>query len=201
MKKQIAVMFLIAIMIVAVGGIVSALDSMKSGKQGEIYNITQGCGDATYITIYVTFPNSSSALDPVNMTSVGSGKYFYEFDRTSTLGRYDVAGVSDGCTRTIATYFKITPSGQEGTENIIFFLVILVLLYSLTLIFFFKKDINLAPFVTLSGTALGVFGLYMIRNGIIIYRDWFSNYLAYLTMGVGFGLGLWALISWIEDTL
>jgi hypothetical protein len=98
-------------------------------------------------------------------------------------------------------YFEVTPSGVSGTENIVFFLVVLILLYGLTLLFFFKRDVELAPFVILSGMALGVFGLYMIRNGLIIYRDWFSNYLAYVTMGVGFGLSLWALIAWIEDSM
>lgn len=119
-----------------------------------------------------------------------TGKYLFNWDCHDGLrGGY------------FSSHVLITPNGESGMENIVFFIAILILLYTLTLIFFFKREIDLAPFTALSGMALGTFGLYIINNGMIIYRDWFTTYLSYVTMGVGFGLGLWALISWIQNEM
>ena len=41
-----------------------------------------------------------------------SGDFYYLFTNTSTLGRYDVRGISNGCEKTFATYFTISYYGE-----------------------------------------------------------------------------------------
>jgi len=91
----------------------SALDSLGTFKKAEQVRITQVCSDATYINISsISYPNSSTAVLNIEMTSSGSGEYYYNFTSTEVLGRYDVRGVSDGCEKTFATYFDVTYNGQ-----------------------------------------------------------------------------------------
>lgn len=88
--------------------------------------------------------------------------------------------------------YKVTPSGKNGTSNIVFFVFMILLLYSLNLIAFFGKNI---PITVLSGLALIFLGVYMINNGVIIYQDNLTNYLAYITIGVGTITALWAALE------
>jgi len=45
------------------------------------------------------------------------------------LGRYDIRGVSDGCSKTFATYFEITPTGESlSTGKAVFYIGFLFLL-------------------------------------------------------------------------
>ncbi len=64
------------------------------------------------------------------MISAGSGEFYYLFNSTNLLGRYDVRGISDGCERTFATYFQINLSGIEKDTTLIvsnIFLILLIL--------------------------------------------------------------------------
>ena len=42
-------------------------------------------------------------------------------------------------------------------------------------------------------------GVYLINNGIIIYRDWLTNYFSSLTMGLGAAISLTAAIYLMEE--
>lgn len=116
------------------------LPSLGEFAQNEEIRIAQTCSDATYINISsISYPNSSTAVSNIEMTSSGSGEFYYLFNLTDKLGRYDVRGVSDGCEKTFATYFTITPSGRvvsdsKMTANIVlfvFFLIIILTFYFL----------------------------------------------------------------------
>lgn len=201
MKKLILVFTLLFLFVIPQ---LSALESQPTIKQGECINISQTCASCSYVNISsISNRDNSNLILNQEMVGIGNGEWRYEFCDTNFLGRYDVKGKGDinGIDESFATDFYVTPSGESGTENIIFFLIILILLYTLTLLLFFKREIELAPFVVLTGSALGTLGLYMIRNGIIIYRDYFTNYLSYITMFLGFGLSIWALIEWIQDSM
>lgn len=129
MKKIFLILFLAVLLV----GSVNALDNQGTFKQNDIVYISQTCSDATYITISaITFPNSTTAISNINMTSQGSGRYYYEFTNTSTTGRYDFTGISDGCQETFSTYFDITPNGKEfTTQNSISYLgFILIILFT-----------------------------------------------------------------------
>lgn len=177
-------------------------ESLGTFQQGTTFNLTNYCqeGGCTEITLTtITYPNGSTNYINEAMVFLDQ-QGFYEFNDSETLGVYSYCTLGSNSVTNCAE-FTITPSGKGDSQNSIFFVVVLVLLYGLTLLFFFQKDSELAPFVALSGMALGTFGIYMVTNGLIIYRDWFTNYLSYLTIGIGFGLGLWALIEWISNEL
>lgn len=111
----------------------SALETLGTFKQGEEIRISQVCSDATYINISsIAYPNSSVAISNIEMTSAGSGEFYYDFSLTETTGTYQVRGISDGCEGTFATSFEITATGKSLTPekatsySIIFFISLLI---------------------------------------------------------------------------
>ncbi len=178
---------------------ISSLDSFNTVKQAEEIRISQICNGATYITISsIAYPNSTVAISGINMTSSGSGEFYYFFNLTNELGRYDVKGISDGCEKTFAVYFEVTPSGKSGIDNIFFIILIIVVVYGITLLGFFKQS----PIITLIGGMFMLFiGVYFINNGIIIYRDTLTNYFSYFTIALGAITALGLAIFLIEDSM
>lgn len=177
---------------------VSALDSLGTYKQGETVRVTQVCSDATYINISsISYPNSTTAVSNIEMTSAGSGEYYYEFNQTSDLGRFDVRGISDGCENTFATYFTVTQSG-EGNEQTLYliFITIAGLLGLVLFIFSFIYDDKLFIFSAIGFFTSGIMVLYfpfgnesqfiqnsvsillnglgMIIIGVYVIKDWFN---------------------------
>lgn len=115
------------------------LESLGTFKQGDTIRIVQVCSDATYINLSsVAYPNSSVAVSNIEMISVGSGEFYYDFNLTDPVGRFDYRGISDGCEETFASYFYTTPSGREVsdskiTANIVLFVFFLLIAF----VFFF----------------------------------------------------------------
>lgn len=177
---------------------VSALETLGTFKQGETIRVTQVCSDATYINISsISYPNSTTAVSNIEMTSAGSGEYYYEFNQTSDLGRFDVRGISDGCENTFATYFTVTQSG-EGNEQTLYliFITIAGLLGLVLFIFSFIYDDKLFIFSAIGFFTSGIMVLYfpfgnesqfiqnsvsillnglgMIIIGVYVIKDWFN---------------------------
>jgi hypothetical protein len=104
------------------------LEQYGTFKQNDEVRLSQVCSDATYINISgISYPNGTLSLSNIEMTPSGSGEFYYNFNLTEPLGRYDVRGVSDGCEKTFATYFEVTATGYEnyvGTYIILFLLII-----------------------------------------------------------------------------
>ena len=72
-----------------------------------------------------------------------------------------------------------------------------VLLYGINLIGFFKEN---AIATLLAGMALIYLGIYMINNGIIIYRDDLTNYIGYITTFWGGFSAIFATWKeWLQD--
>jgi len=196
--KKILFIFILGIFLI---GIVSAsLDSLGTFKQNNQVRIAQVCSDALFINISsVTYPNSSVAISNIQMSSAGSGEYFYNFTDTIQLGRYDVRGISDGCEKTFATYFEITPSGKgDSGSNIAFNIFLIIMIYTITFMGVFSRN---ATLTLLGGGIMMFLGVYMINNGIIIYRDDLTTYFSYLTTLIGAFLSIWASIEVIQENL
>lgn len=164
----------------------SAEASMGTFKQGENVRVTQTCADATYVTISsISTPDSKAHAQGKSMISVGNGEFYYDFNSTSQIGRYDVRGVSDGCQESFVSYFEVTPSGFTGTLG--FYLVLLVVC---TLVVILGFSIKEAWFVVLGGLALIMLGVYSINYGVAGFRDMF------MTWGVGlFEIAIGAMLS------
>jgi len=111
MKNKILTFLILGLFLIS---FTSALDSLGTFEKNENVNISQVCSDATWINISsISYPNSSKAVSNIEMIAVGSGEFYYDFNLTSVLGRYEVRGISDSCEKTFATYFTITPNGKD----------------------------------------------------------------------------------------
>lgn len=164
MKNKIFLIMLLGLFLI---GNVFALTDLGTYKQGQAINITQICNEATYITLSsVSYPNSSIAIGQINMTSLGNGEFYYQFTNTSTIGRYDVRGVSDGCENTFATYFEVTPTGFMGTLG--FYIIILILSLGFIILGYSIED---AWVVILGGMGLVLAGLFILLYGINGIKD------------------------------
>lgn len=167
--------WLIFLLIVALLiGPVTALDSLGRFPQGEPVRIVQTCSDATYVNISsISYPNSSVAVSGIQMTSAGSGEFYYYFNFTDVSGRYDVRGISDGCENTFATYFDITFNGQplpEGSVivlfSIVFLIIVFFMLYELIMVIghFASLDLDAVDLAKSMGTYFTLLALYALSQ-------------------------------------
>lgn len=171
-------------------------------RQNQTINLTTVCDNCTQVNLTsVSYPNSSYAmLGTFPMTKNGTN-YYYTFKNTTALGTYQFVTCGDlngvlTCDDTEGNQFLISPSGQSGNSNIVFFIFIIFAIYGLNFLAFKNGD---GWMTILSGMALIALGVYMIRNGIIIYRDWITNYFAYITMGWGAYSTLIAAFSIMDE--
>lgn len=172
--------------------------SLPPVQQGTTIELTRTCANCTYANLTrVVYPNNTfSLLGEFEMTKNGTN-YNYSYGDTLALGKYyySTKGDLNGATTIQTCSFEVTPSGQSGNENLVFFIFVILLLYGITFTGFFGKNI---PITVLGGMAMLFLGVYLINHGIIIYRDNLTNYIAYLTIGVGFITSIWALLEQFE---
>ena len=195
MKK----ILLILIMSMFLISLVSSAEecSIPSVKQGDTIQLTTVCrGGCTGVNLTkVMFPNQSIALlGEFPMTANGSN-YNFTFSNTNTLGHYsyDAEGVDPNSIVVGQTCsFLVTPSGNSGNANIVFFIFIIFLLYGINLIGFLKENVMMT---VLGGMTLMFLGVYMVTNGIIIYRDNLTNYVSYVTIAWGGMSSVFALFK------
>jgi len=133
-----------------------------------------------------------------NYTSDGYWKNNIQKNIFLELGfySYGVKCEGGGLGGALSGIWEVTPSGKSGSSNIVFFVFVIILIYGITFIsFFYGKNI---PLTVLGGMAMIFLGVYTINKGIIIFRDSLTNYVSYLTIGIGFILSLWALLEQFE---
>ena len=198
MNKKILTVFLMSIFLLSFASAVcqDGEGNLGSKKQNECVRISQTSATSTYVNISsITLSTSNTSIaSNLEMINIGNGEWVYQFCNTTELGSYDVRGMGDldGVDTSFTSCFDITPSGQSGTENMIFFLFIILMIYGITFTGFFGKNI---PITILGGMAMMFLGVYIVRAGLIIYRDTLTNYFSYLTIGLGIILVSWALLE------
>jgi hypothetical protein len=159
-----------------------SLESLNQVTPGETINIRQTCVDATYITISITYPNGTLALTGQALADNTNGLFTYDFTDTTTPGRYDVCGVSDGCEKTFCTYFT---SGEELTGSTsALYIVMIILSFGIMLLFIFFG-------ILIEGNN------YSDENGIIQvnnkkYLKMGCFFMAYI-VGIWFMFNLWTI--------
>jgi hypothetical protein len=165
----------------------SALDSLGTFKQGDNIRIVQVCSDASYVNISsISLPNSINATGTIAMTNLNNGEFYYDFNQTQLLGRYDVRGVSDGCDKTFATYFDVTPTGFVNTLG--FYILLIGVMVLIIILGFSLKE---SWFVMIGGMGLMLLGLYSINSGIAGFRDMFMTWtIGLFEIGIGFILSM-----------
>lgn len=184
------------IMMVMIVPNISAIDC-PTYKQAESVALTAVCDNCTQVNLTkVIYPNSSFALLGEFAMTKNVTNFNYTFQNTATIGTYyygtcgDLNGVIT-CEDTVNRCFTITPSGQSGTANIVFIVLIILFAYIINLIGYFKGEITLT---ILTGMFLMFLGVYLINNGLIIFRDDLTRYFAYLTIG-------WGMVSTFVATM
>lgn len=194
MKNKLILVMLLGILLI---GNVIALDEQGTGTQGDNFTIIQTCNDATYITLDgILYPDKTFHNLNANMTKLSSGTFTYNFTNTMQLGRYDVSETSDGCEKTFAYYFNITPSGDSGSNNQIFFILFFVVAYGIGFFGFFGKNM-LISFI--GGIAMMFLGIFTTRFGIIVFRSDFTLALSYITLGMGFLFMIVPAVEYIQE--
>jgi hypothetical protein len=192
MKKILLTMFITLFLI----GIASA--SYLPHKQNTDLEFSITSNFATYCTL--TNINTPTKMVIVNQNGTNNLQTFnwtINKENLTELGVYNLNIMcSDGTdTVTGSVEREVNTSGQGGTENIVFFLFLILLLYGITFTGFFGKNI---PLTVLGGMAMMFLGVYLVSQGIIVYRDNITNYIAYLTISIGAITSFWALLEQFE---
>jgi hypothetical protein len=169
--------------------------SLGTYKQGDCVDIKTILNTSSVTLSTLSYPDGSIAGSNIVMQNIAGKTFNYTFCNTPTIGTY-VYDYYDADGEVYVNDFDITASGQSGTNNIVFIVFVIVLLYALTLIAFFGKS---TPLTILGGMSMVGLGVYILQNGLIIYRDWITEYFGTVTWAVGAILALWALIEWIQD--
>jgi len=185
---------LILILMISLIGIASAETSWGTYKQGDCINLSI-VSDATTCTISsLKYPDSTNIISSITMTNLGNGEFTYNLCDTNNLGVYTAKGLCD--TTPWSNDFEVTPSGNSGSSNIAFIIFVIIIIYGIGFFGFFGKNMTLS---ILGGLAMLGLGVYMINQGIIIYRDDITLILSWTTIGVGAVFALVPIVEWLED--
>jgi hypothetical protein len=188
MKNKILSLMIIGIFLFSLAFVSAECTNYGTFKQNTAVSLIQTCTTCVDINASITFPDSTST-GLIEFQEI-DGIYNYTFNDTKQLGTYNVIGKDAWCYS-----FDITPSGDSGSANTVFFLFIILFIYALNLFGFFGKNEILT---ILGGMALIFLGVYMINNGIIIFRDNITNYIAYITIAWGAMSSIWAGLALMD---
>ena len=171
-------------------------DSLGTFKQGECMELYQLCDNCTYINLTsIKFPDSTVTKFDTRMTKQGVD-YNHSFCSTSLIGDYlyNICGDKDGSFICETLSFQVTPSGTKGNQA--FFIIVILIAYGVAFIGFFGKN----EWITIFGGLIMMFlGIYIVNNGIIIFRDVLTVAISYITIFLGAFFALFTTISLIKE--
>lgn len=178
-----------------------SLDSYGYYKQGQGVRITQVCSEATYITITsISYPNSSIAVSNVNM-SFSDGEYYYIFNDTNEIGRYDVRFISDGCEKSAASYFEITKDGSPSNliktdfQFFLFFSISLFFGFILGALGYFY-DGRILVFASIGFFSAGLLSNYYQNSSILFFP---TEIISLLNYGLGMLCLAIGIYAWLPE--
>lgn len=169
-------------------------------KQSQKIDLLQLCSNCTFVNITsVVAPDSSIVLGQRAMGKADT-RYNYTLisSNTTQLGRYLVNGIGDpdGNIQVWSYDFLVTPSGRSNLLGL--FIIVMGLVYTITLVGFFGKNV----WVTIIGGLLMMpLGLFTLINGIDIFRNFMTEAVSLVTMALGAFFAIFSLIAVIEDNM
>ena len=175
--------------------------SIGTFQQNTDVELYQTCNNCTYCNLTSVKQQATTLLTNVEMTK--SGTYFYynlNSENTTTIGKYSYCYDcgNNAESRTGCIEFEITPSGNSGTSNLVFIIILITIFYFVGFIGFFGKNTWVS---ILGGFGMMALGIYIVQIGLIIFRDWFTNAFAYITIGLGAIFSLVAIIEFIQENM
>jgi len=162
-------------------------------KQGETVNLITAVNE-TALNITVYDPDSVKLVDNQPMTQDGY-RFNFTFENTTKLGTY----IYDYCNNVGTCYvndFEITPSGDDEVLGLYFLLIGGV--YLIAFIGFFGKNEWVS---ILGGMGMLILGVYMVGNGIDVYRNYMTNAFSYFTIALGCIFTMIPLFSILKENL
>jgi len=186
MNKKI--LLLIMCMLLFSFSFTSSIDSQGYGKRGETFTFIQTCSDASFMTLLtVQYPNRSVETINANMTALGSGAFGYNFTDT-IVGRHDVTGVSDGCTKTFATYFEITGTGfgLDTPKSIVYIGLFVVFIFFFVLTLFGISKLPDSNSQDIEGRILQISYLKYLRPVLYVFLYFLIIGMVFMASNLGF---------------
>ncbi len=195
--KKLLLILMIGIFLVSLVPVLSATQvSLGVFKQGECIGLIQTCANCTYNNISRVFhPDATKSLDN-NLMTKDDTYYNYSFCNTSQLGTYIVNGFGDidGIKTSWSYDLDVTPSGDENVLGL--FIIVIFIAYAIGFIGFFGKHEWVS---VMGGFAMMLLGVYILINGIDVYRNFMTIALSSITAGLGAIFALVPLLELLRD--
>lgn len=173
----------------------STLTQYDSNPVNEEFFFCQTCQDSSWIILSnIKTPNSTEIINS-NMTSVGGGSFCYNYTPTQ-IGRYDFAGISDGCLKTFAVYVDITPNGKTYDTGDSLIRIFVSIFFILMMVGFNRVSKN----IDYEKWYEGIKQKYITRNFVkwslaaIGYNIMINSYIVYFLLGLPIMLILMDLV-------
>lgn len=173
---------------------VSAIDEEQVPtlvKQSTVYNMNVPCGlggwfcpSTTMCNVSIYYPNSTALINNKGMNQQGSGFNFtLTGGQTAQLGRYPAnvkcSDPTSGLNGSTDLLLLITPNGEFDVSIGYFVMLGVALFFTLGLIIFgFSKQDQYV--VLLGSLGLTLVGLYILINGISIYKNTITEPVGYI---------------------
>jgi hypothetical protein len=168
--------------------------SLGTFKQNDCVDIKTILNISAVTISSLNYPNSSTALNIIEMDKNGL-TFNYTFCNTLLVGTYNY-DYNDTEGNVYVNSFDVTPSGESGSSNQIFFILFFVVAYGIGFFGFFGKNMLIS---FLGGIAMIFLGIYTSTNGIIIYKDAFTSALSNITLGIGFIFMLLPIVEYLQE--
>lgn len=203
MRKQIFILGILAILIlIPLVNAVADSDISNNFKQGQRIDYRKPCIDnGTYCqssarcNLTVQYQNGSLFVDNKAMTNK-KAYHNYSLPVTYVLGIYraDIT-CCDGANCGSETYhYQITPTGDKTQSSLIW--IFLVAIFGIIVFGFWREDLNI---ITFGAFALMPLGIWIISNGVDIYKNWVTNSFGTIMLGIGFYIGARAVLELLEN--
>ena len=170
-------------------------------QQNTNLNLIQNCNNCTYCNITKMETPSNLLRFNIQMEQDGTAhNYTFNNENFTELGNYCIYGVCGNPSESKVwnKCREVTPSGQNGSSNIVLILILIIIFYAIGFIGFFGKNEWVS---ILGGLGMMALGVYIIQEGLVIYRDFLTNAFSYITIGLGAIFSLVAIVEYIQETM
>ena len=174
----------------------ASIENIGTVKQFDCITLPQTCNCTWNNITTIMFPDKSFII--INGAMARDGTYFnYTYCNTSVVGLYIVNGVGDkdAVITPFNYFFEVTTTGNDYPYTIPLFLGLAG--FILLILAFIMKN-NYIGFI--SGILFIVLGIYVLVYGLGVMSDFYTQSIAYVTLGFGLLIFLASSYSAINET-